>query len=191
MHGNFALIWDKMLESSLWIKESKETRIVWITMLVMKDKNGCIYSSIIGLADRAKVLPSECREALQILLAPDPDDTSKVMEGRRLIEIKGGWQIVNHEAYRFSTEARRQYWRDQKAKSRAKQKEKGGPPSREAAAKAHELDRKFSGEPMHDAPPNVPQGTVPRTLPNPPPNRTVLPVSQMMVPPASAAPPAE
>lgn len=120
--SGFALVWGKMLESSLWVKESKETRLVWIALLVMKDRDGIVQSSVVGLADRAKVSLPECREALRVLLSPDPDDTSKVMEGRRIVEVPGGWSIVNHDAYRFSTEAKRQYWRDQKAKSRAKQK---------------------------------------------------------------------
>lgn len=122
MNGNFALVWDKMLRSSLWVKESKETRLLWITLLMMKDRDGCIYGSVVGLADAAKISADECRASLKVLLSPDPDDTSKVMDGRRILEIKGGWKVVNHEAYRFSTESRRQYWRDQKAKTRAKKK---------------------------------------------------------------------
>ena len=118
MNG-FALLWGKILESSIWVKESKETRLVWITMLAMKDSSGCIQASVIGLADRAKVSADECRTALQIFLSPDPDDTSKVDDGRRIREIHGGWQIVNHDLYRFSTEARREFWRQQKAEQRA------------------------------------------------------------------------
>lgn len=120
--SGFALVWGKMLESSLWVKESKETRLVWIALLVMKDRDGIVQSSVVGLADRAKVSLAECKEALRVLMSPDPDDTSKVLEGRRITEVPGGWSIVNHDAYRFSTEAKRQYWREQKAKSRIKQK---------------------------------------------------------------------
>ncbi len=118
MNG-FALLWGKILDSSVWVKESKETRLVWITMLAMKNADGMIFASVIGLADRAKVSPDECRTALQIFLSPDPDDTSKVEDGRRIREIQGGWQIINHDLYRFSTEAKREFWRQQKAEQRA------------------------------------------------------------------------
>lgn len=117
MNG-FALLWGKILDSSIWVKESKETRLVWITMLAMKNADGMIFASVIGLADRAKVSADECRVALQIFLNPDPDDTSKVEDGRRIREIQGGWQIVNHDLYRFSTEAKREFWRQQKAEQR-------------------------------------------------------------------------
>lgn len=118
--SNFALLWSKMLLSSLWVTESKETRLVWVTMLMLKDVNGIVSASILGLADAAKVSPEECREALRVLTSADPNDTSKTMDGRRLIAVPGGWQIVNHEMYRYSTEAKREYWRQKKAEQRAK-----------------------------------------------------------------------
>lgn len=123
MNG-FALLWGKILESSIWIKESKETRLVWITMLAMKNSNGEVFASVVGLADRAKVSPDECRTALRVFLSPDPDDTSRVDEGRRIREIPGGWQIVNHDLYRFSTEAKREFWRIQKEEQRHRLKTK-------------------------------------------------------------------
>lgn len=137
MNG-FALLWGKILDSSIWVKESKETRLVWITMLAMKNAEGKIQASVIGLADRAKVTPNECREALSIFLAPDPDDTSKVEDGRRIREIPGGWEIINHDLYRFSTEAKREFWRQSKAEQRAKKTNKkrksGGPTMAERLA---------------------------------------------------------
>lgn len=121
----FTLLWSKILDSSIWIKGSKETRLVWITLLAMKDYQGRISSSVVGLADRAKVSEDECRKALRVLLAPDPDDTSKVEAGRRIREVQGGWEIINHDFYRFSTEAKREFWRQQKAEQREFQKAKG------------------------------------------------------------------
>jgi len=116
--SNFTLLWSKILDSSIWIKESKETRLVWITMLAMKDKDGRVSAAKIGLADRAKVSLEECEQALKVFLAPDPHDTSKVNEGRRIHEVPGGWQIVNHEIYRCSTAERREVWRQSQAEYR-------------------------------------------------------------------------
>lgn len=114
----FAMLWSKTLDSSIWVKESKETRLLWVTMLMMKDSDGMIQSSLVGLASRAKLSDDECRASLKILLSPDQDDTSKVEEGRRVREVPGGWQIVNHELYRFSTLAKRELWRAAKADQR-------------------------------------------------------------------------
>lgn len=121
--SGFTLLWGKILDSSIWIKETKETRLLWITMMAMKDKDGRIQSSLIGLADRAKIKPEECRAALKVLLSPDPDDTSGVEEGRRVREIPGGWEIVNHDMYRFSSDAKREFWRIEKAEQRAREQE--------------------------------------------------------------------
>jgi hypothetical protein len=131
--NSFTLLWQKILNSSLWVQESKETRLVWITLLAMKDKAGKVYSSAVGLADRAKVTPDECRESLAILLSPDPNDTSKVEEGRRIREIPGGWEVVNHDLYRFSTEEKREFWRATKAEERAKKSTAGMTPAQRAA----------------------------------------------------------
>lgn len=134
MNG-FTLLWQKILNSSLWVKESKETRLVWITILAMKDKAGKVYASVVGLADRAKVTPEECREALIVLLSPDLEDTSKVEEGRRIREIPGGWEVVNHDLYRFSTEEKREFWRSTKAEERSKKVESMAPEERAAYEK--------------------------------------------------------
>ena len=118
--NSFALVWGKLIHSSIWVKESKETRLVWITMLVMKDHAGQVHSSVVGLADAAKVSVEECRMALEVLLSPDLDDTSGVEEGRRIRVIPGGWEVINHDLYRFSTDSKREFWRQQKAEYRAR-----------------------------------------------------------------------
>lgn len=123
MSAGFALLWSKILDSSIWM-ESKETRLVWITMLAMKDSQGRVICSPKALAHRARVEVEECGEALRLFLSPDIESGSKVDEGRRLREIPGGWQIINHEMYRFSTEARREFWREQKRKQRDHRKSK-------------------------------------------------------------------
>lgn len=133
---SFALLWSKTLYSSIWRQESKETRLVWVTMLMMKDQDGKIQSSVIGLADMARVTLEECQEALKIFLAPDPNDSSGVEEGRRIRVIPGGWEIVNNDLYRFSTEERREFWRQAKAAQRAKQ----------AAAKAKREEKRAKKE---------------------------------------------
>lgn len=123
--SSFALLFSKILESSIWVTGTKEVRILWITMLAMKDKEGVVRAALVGLADRAKLKKSECESALRVLMAPDPEDTSGVEGGVRVKEIPGtGWQIVNHNRYRFSTEARRAIWAETKAIQRQNAKAK-------------------------------------------------------------------
>lgn len=75
-------------------------------MLAMTDKHGCVYSSVPGLADRAKVTRAEVDIALACFLAPDPDSRTKDMEGRRVEEIDGGWRLLNHAKFdRMRSEA--------------------------------------------------------------------------------------
>ncbi len=122
MNG-FTLLWSKILDSSIWMEE-KETRILWITMLAMKDANGEVRAARAALAHRARLSIEECEVALKVLMAPDPQSMTPDNEGRRIAEMPGGWKILNHEIYRFSTEAKREFWREQKAEQRRKEEEK-------------------------------------------------------------------
>lgn len=159
MNG-FALLWGKILRSSIWVKESKETRLVWITLLAMKDAEGIIQASVVGLADAAKVSVPECKKALKIFLSPDPDDTSKVEQGKRIREVPGGWQIVNHDLYRFSTEAKREFWRQQKAEQRKRKRRK---PHKPLAGEVSTLRRLEAGEITQEHADNIAASTREKT----------------------------
>lgn len=118
MNSGFTLLWSKILDSSVWM-EDKDTRLVWITMLAMKDWEGKVIASPKALAHRARVEPKECEKALKVLLSPDPDSSSQEFQGRRIKEIQGGWYVLNHEKYRYSTaESQRQRWRENKQRQR-------------------------------------------------------------------------
>jgi uncharacterized phage protein (TIGR02220 family) len=139
----FTLLWQKILRSSLWVKESKETRLVWIALLAMKDQNGEVHSSVIGLADSAKVTQEECRRALDTLTSTDLDDTSGVEEGRRLKQIPGGWQIVNNDLYRFSTETKREFWRQSQKDYRLQKKLKETQPIKTEEPSPADTSKKY------------------------------------------------
>lgn len=89
-----------MLQSSVWTIENSDTRIVWITMLMLADRNGEVMASVPGLANSAKVPIEVCVEALDRLQQPDKWSGSKVLEGRRIVPIERGWEIVNYKFYR-------------------------------------------------------------------------------------------
>jgi len=119
--SGFTKLFGSILDSSVW-QESKETRLVWITMLAMSDKNGVIESSVPGLADRAKVTLAECEAAINTFLAPDKWSRSREFEGRRIECIDGGWRLLNHAKYRakLSAEERRAYKAAKQAEYRKK-----------------------------------------------------------------------
>lgn len=121
----FSLLWSHILDSTLWSSGTKEDRLVWITLLAMKDKNGEVHASLPGLARRAIVTLEECQTAIKFLCSPDPLSHNKAEEGRRLVEIDGGWRIVSHDLYRFSTDAKRAFWAQQKRDQREKKKSRG------------------------------------------------------------------
>jgi hypothetical protein len=113
-------------DSSIWIKESSDTRVVWITMLTLANWDGEVKMKALGLAKQANVSKQAVDTALEIFLAPDPDSASENDDGRRIKAIEGGWWIINHSKYRemASTARRRKYVRDKKAEYRAAEKAK-------------------------------------------------------------------
>ena len=120
----FTKLFSSIISSSIW-RSPKETKVVWITMLAMSDKDGEVWASVGGLADMARVTKGECRKALDELLAPDDDSRTKENEGRRIEEVDGGWLVLNYKKYREMGrgEDRREYFAENKRVNRAKQAE--------------------------------------------------------------------
>lgn len=99
MPDNFVKLYRSILTSSVWL-EALPTKVVWITMLAYADADGNVWASMGGLAHLAGVSPKQCREALKVLLAPDPDSRTELHQGRRIEKINGGWAVLNHQLYR-------------------------------------------------------------------------------------------
>ena len=121
---SFCLVWSTLLDSTLWVSGSKESRLVWIALLALKDKKGEVHNTVAGLAHRAIVTFKECQMALEFLSSPDPHSQNKEEGGRRIVAIEGGWRIVSHDKYRFGSEAARAYWRESKRIQRNKKSSK-------------------------------------------------------------------
>ena len=153
MYG-YTKLFETIVGSSLW-GEPYATRIVWITMLAVKDREHLVRLSVPGLARIANVTLEECVAALKALSSPDPDSRTKEEDGRRIREVDGGWFVVNGEKYRqmFSLEERREYLRRKQAEYRSrsaradKQAEarEMGHHARQAGAKGW-IDREEAGE---------------------------------------------
>lgn len=96
---SYTKLFGSLLDSSIW-QEGKHVKILWITLLAMKDRDGEVEASVPGLARRAGLSIDETVDGLKVLLAPDPWSRTPDHEGRRLVEMPGGWRVLNHDKYR-------------------------------------------------------------------------------------------
>jgi hypothetical protein len=95
----YTKLFSTIVTSSIWV-EDDATRIVWITLLALSNKDGEIMAAIPGLARMAGVSVEACEKAIQTFLSPDPYSRTKDEGGRRLEVIDGGWALINHAKYR-------------------------------------------------------------------------------------------
>ena len=133
----YVKLFTSILTSSVW-SEDNATRIVWITMLALSDKDGDVRSSPSGLARLANVSVEECQKALAKFEAPDPEDPTLEKDGRRIEEREGGWFIYKYAHYRAlqDAEARKASWRE----SSRKHRQKKSAPSARRQRKSTEAD---------------------------------------------------
>ena len=100
MAAGFFKAFSSMLDSSVWVGTDKNTKLLWVTMLLMADKRGVVEAGIPGLAARSGLTMDEVDAALKVLQSPDKFSKSKIEEGRRVIPVEGGFKIVTYEFYR-------------------------------------------------------------------------------------------
>ncbi len=134
----YTKLFNSILASTIW-RADNATRIVWITLLAMSDRNGIAEGSVPGLADFARVSVRDTRKALANLMAPDADSRTKEADGRRIEEIDGGWRIVNHAKYRakMSADERKEYNRVKQAEHRQRKSTNVKDVNDESALSAH------------------------------------------------------
>lgn len=117
----YTKLFGSIVASTIW-REDNATRIVWITMLAISNRHGIVEASVPGLADLARLGVDETRAALAKLLSPDPDSRTKAHEGRRILEVDGGWLIINRAKYKqkMADDDRREYLRVKQQEQRDK-----------------------------------------------------------------------
>lgn len=140
MSESFTKLFSSILGSTIW-REDSDTKVVWITMLAMADRNGHVGASIPGLAALAGVSVEATEAAIGKFLAPDRHSRSKNDDGRRIAVADRGWRIVNYGRFREErcVEERRAYDRERKRADRSGQKRTTTeclPPSAHAEAEA-------------------------------------------------------
>jgi hypothetical protein len=119
--SGYTKLFSSILASTIW-REDNDTRIVWITLLAMADRDGIVEGSVPGLADLARVSVPAALAAIEKLSAPDEYSRSMEQEGRRIEKVDGGWRIVNYEKYRFRGSAEEA--REKNAERKRRQRER-------------------------------------------------------------------
>ena len=112
----YTKLFHTIVTSTIW-QEDAETKVLWVTLLALADKNGEVQGSIPGLAKLAGVTIETAEAALKKFQEPDRYSRSEVAEGRRIEVIPGGWELINHSKYRKMTDLE-----DKKAVNAARQK---------------------------------------------------------------------
>lgn len=123
MSGYTKLFSDIVL-SSIW-REDDSTRVVFITLLALCNRDGLVMASVPGLASAANVELETLLKALELLENPDKWSRDTDHEGRRIEKIDGGWRVLNYLKYRerMNREERREYWKAKKREARQKMKD--------------------------------------------------------------------
>jgi len=137
----FTKLFSGIVYSTIW-QEPLHVRVVWVTMLALADREGNVAASLPGLAKASGVTMEQCAEALEVLKSPDQYSRSKEFEGRRTVEIDGGWKLLNYLKYREmrSADERRIQVRQAVQRHRMKSNVSRGKPQKAQAEAEAEAD---------------------------------------------------
>lgn len=97
--NNWTPIFRCILDSSVWVLPN-HIRIVWVTMLALKDADHIVRANAFQIARRAYLTEKEVMEALEVLSSPDTERLEpQEYEGRRIERVPDGWLILNGANY--------------------------------------------------------------------------------------------
>jgi len=100
MTDAFTKLAPEIVQSSIW-NEPSDIRIVWITLLAIKDAEGYVRGDSQVISRMANVSPESVKEALEKFQQPDPNSHTPDNDGRRIAQAPGGWIVLNHWLYRI------------------------------------------------------------------------------------------
>src|SRR5688500_17862748 len=96
MNQGWTPIFGTLVTSTIW-GESKDVKILFVTMLALKDSEGVVRGTAEGLRRIADLTLEETLEALRVLESPDTKSTrEQEFDGRRIRRVEDGWLILNH-----------------------------------------------------------------------------------------------
>ena len=124
MNAGYTKLFGDIVTSTIW-QEPAGCRVLWITILALKDRDHICRATVPALAKLSGITLEECEQWLAKFQAPDKYSRSQEHEGRRIEETDGGWLVLNGGKYqdRLSPEDRREQIRLAVARHRAKAKE--------------------------------------------------------------------
>ena len=105
-----------IIHSSLWAEDS-DTKICWITLLLLADQNGFVCAAASAIAREAGIPAEVARRALYLFQSPDDESRTPDNEGKRVEKVDGGYQVLNYEKYRerdYTNAERQKRFRDSK-----------------------------------------------------------------------------
>lgn len=166
--AGYSKLFSSIIHSTVW-RTDTHVRMVWITMLAMKDGQGDVMSSVPGLADAARVSREQLEDALRVLSAPDPDSANQDHEGRRILRLEGGWHVVSHYKYEriLSEEDRKARQNEKKRRQREAAKTRGLSPDVPDVTKVTEVPPSAPASSPAPAP-DPPVGPPAPSAPSPP-----------------------
>lgn len=144
MNG-YTKLFSSIITSTIW-QEDLATKVVWITLLAMSDRDGFVEGTIPGLAHLAGVTPDQAEHALEIFQRPDKYSRTPDHEGRRVEAIDGGWLILNRTKYRDLIPEEHRRERDRDRQRRHRQKTQDGGLSRVTECDSHEMSHQKETE---------------------------------------------
>ncbi len=103
-----------IIHSSLWA-ESSDTKICWITLLLLADPNGFVRAAPSAIAREAGIPAEVARRAISLFCSPDNESRSPENQGKRIERVEGGFHILNYEKYRerdYTNAERQKRWRE-------------------------------------------------------------------------------
>ncbi len=103
-----------IIHSSLWA-ESSDTKICWITLLLLADQNGFVRAAPSAIAREAGIPAEVARKAISLFCSPDNESRSPENQGKRIERVEGGFHVLNYEKYRerdYTNAERQKRWRE-------------------------------------------------------------------------------
>ncbi len=88
-----------IIHSSLWAEDS-DTKICWITLLLLADATGFVRAAASAIAREAGISAEVARRALDLFQGPDDESRTPDNQGKRIERVDGGYRVLNYEKYR-------------------------------------------------------------------------------------------
>lgn len=144
MNG-YTKLFSQIITSTIW-QEPNDCRVLWITMLALKDADHVCRATVPSLAKLADISVEQCEDYLERFQQPDKYSRSQEHEGRRIEKVEDGWYILNGEKYRqkMSKEDRKEQVRKAVARHRAKHPPK---PHESQSASGRRIKTNGKGDP--------------------------------------------